>query len=121
MIPTTEPEMSKFAEQLGLMLMRLPLVSGAAGHKWVTGTICDYVRATGPETEFLLDLFSHPIPEVLLKWYPQIKTPDGDLLFKHPACQVVSGPGSKEMKMAMKAAANSGFLKFKHLEGASHA
>lgn len=97
MLPLTEPEIQQFTEQLGRMLLRLPLVSAAVGHKWALGTIKDYLRPHTPESEFLIDLFSQPIPQVLLKWYPR-----NGPLFSHPDCNVQSGPSTDDLRTIEK-------------------
>jgi hypothetical protein len=80
------------------MLMRLPVISAAVGHKWIKGTVQDYLRPTTKETEFLIDMFSRPVPEILVKWYPK----EGDL-FYHPLCAPMGAPGREEVMAAEKA------------------
>lgn len=98
-LPLTEPEIGQMAEKLGRMLLRLPVISGSAGHKWAKGTVEDYLRPIDLESEFLRDIFSRPIPEVLLKWYPRIKIPEG-MLFTWADTEAVGGPGNKELAKA---------------------
>ena len=101
-LPLTEPEISKMAERLGRMLLKLPVVSGIAGHRKPEYTVKDYLRATNKDAEFLIDLFSRPTPEILLKWYPRIEMPEGTI-FSFPEVSASGGPGAKEMLEAKKA------------------
>lgn len=100
-LPLTEPELSRFAEQLGRMLLRLPIVSGCAGHQKGEYTVKDYLRPTSLETEFLIDIMSRSTPEVLLKWYPRVETADG-AIFHWVDTAPQGGPGRKELDEAYK-------------------
>lgn len=102
-LPLTEPEISKFAEELGRMLLRVPLVSGIAGHERIEYTARDYVRAEkGTALEFFRDVLTRAVPEVLLKWYPSIETKDDGPIFSFPDCLSSGGPGASEMRVADK-------------------
>lgn len=101
-LPLTEPDISRFAEAVGRLLLRLPVVSGVAGHRWVQGTLRDYLRSTEPESEFVRDLITRPVPEVLLKWYPRLQS-QGQSLFIWPDCHGAGGPGPQEIQEALKA------------------
>ena len=107
-LPLTEPEIGHFAEQLGRTLLQLPVISGVAGHKWAKGTVKDYLRpALDPSgrSEFLIDVFSRPIPEVLLKWYPRAE-PGPVFLWPDGVC--AGGPGKKELDQARDAIHKAG-------------
>lgn len=102
-LPLTEPELSALATKLGRMLLNLPVVSGVVGHVKPEYTIRDYLQHHGDHgTEFLIDLFSRPTPEILLKWYPRIEAPEG-ALFWFPGVSTGGGPCKEEMLRAQKA------------------
>lgn len=101
-LPLTEPEMSLFAQNLGEMLLKLPVISGTVGHRRAEYTVRDYLQATTAEQEFLIDLMSRPIPEVLLKWYPRQEHANG-MTFWYPGVSVGGGPGKTEMQEAANA------------------
>jgi len=100
----TEPEISRFAEQLGRMLLRLPVLSGCAGHQKAEYTTKDYLRPVTLEAEFLIDIMSRSTPEVLLKWYPRVEGADG-AVFHWVDTAPQGGPGRKELDEAYKALA----------------
>lgn len=101
-LPLTEPEISKVAEQLGRILLRLPILSGCAGHQKAEYTTKDYLRPETLEAKFLTDILSRPIPEVLLKWYPRTEEA-GNTLFWWVDTQPQGGPGKEELEKAHKA------------------
>ena len=98
-LPLTEPEIGQLAERLGRMLLRLPVLGGVVGHEWMQGTVKDYVQPDSLETEFLRDVVSRPIPEVLLKWYPRV-TNGPYTLFMWPDLSPAGAPGPDEMAKA---------------------
>ena len=106
-LPLTEPQISELAERLGRMLLRLPILSGCAGHEKAEYTTKDYLRPVSVETEFLIDIMSRSTPEVLLKWYPRIETKDG-AIFNWPDATPQGGPGRKELDEAYKGLAEHG-------------
>ncbi len=95
-LPLTEPEIGRFAECLGRMLLRLPVVSSVAGHACGKATVKDYLRAQSIETEFLLDIFSRSTPEVLVKWYPRLS----DGAFSWPDATCNGSPSQDELDKA---------------------
>ena len=93
-LPLTEPEIGRFAERLGRMILRLPVISGTVGHQWIKDTAKDYFRPDAIESveaEFLQDVLSRPVPEVLEKWYPRLDGPNG-VLFTWPDVNIAGGP-----------------------------
>lgn len=65
----------KFIQNLGNMLVRLPMISKMVGHSSVSSTVRDYLRTTGASPEdklakaFLIDLFTLSVDQIVQKWY----------------------------------------------------
>ncbi len=106
-LPLTEPEISQFAEALGRRLLRMPVISGVAGHKWLKGT-ADYLRPEDRETAFIQDIFSLSTPEILLKWYPAIRDAQNAMFMWPELPNVIGGPGEKELAEAQQSLLEKG-------------
>ncbi len=106
-LPLTEPEIGEFAEALGRRLLRMPVISGTAGHKWLKGT-AEYLRPDTSESEFIQDAFHLSVPELLLKWYPAIQEPPNALFLWPDLPDVAGAPGTKEQAEAHQALLKKG-------------
>lgn len=60
-------------EALGNMVIRLGLISRQLDHTRVTHTVDPYLNhpeiPSPPEAEFLRDLLTKPVPEIIDRWY----------------------------------------------------